>query len=217
MSPLLPRNYVDVVEAQRLGLPGRTLIRTDGNNFAPRVGVAYRPWGNRTVLRSGFGIYFDVVPRNLNQGGIPFVLDEPAYTNPTTNPDVVFPRVFPSTGTAGPSTVGLPAAVNPDLKMPYSMQYNFTLEHQQWDTGFRLSYIGTNTRQGDYSYNYNSPVPDSRPFIDKPRPFQQYPAINYFTNGAGHQYNGLTAEVERRFAQGCTCKVRGCGRATSGI
>lgn len=202
VSPLFPTNYVGIVEANTLGLPGRTLIRTDRNNFAPRFGLAYRPWGNRTVLRSGFGIYFDVVPRNLNQGAIPFVLNEPTYTNPATNPDVIFPRVFPATGSAGPSTVGIPAAVNPDLKMPYSMQYNVTLEHQQWDTGFRISYIGTNTRQGDYSYNYNSPVPDNRPFVDKPRPFPTYPEIMYFTNGAGHQYHGMTAEVERRFAQG---------------
>ena len=202
VSPLFPRNYVDVVEASSVGLPGRTLIRTDKNNFAPRIGLAYRPFGNRTVFRTGFGIFYDVVPRNLNQGGIPFVLDEPTFTNPADNPSVVFPRVFPSTGSAGPSTVGIPAAVNPDLKMPYSMQYNVTIEHQQWETGFRISYIGTNTRKGDYSYNYNAPVPDARAFVDKPRPFPSYPGISYFTNGAGHQYHGLTTEVERRFAQG---------------
>jgi hypothetical protein len=202
VSPLFPRNYVDIVEANTLGLPGRTLIRPDRNNFAPRVGLAYRPFGNRTVFRTGFGLFYDVVPRQPNQGGIPFVLNEPTFTNDATNPTVMFPSVFPSTGGSGPSTVGIPAAINPDLKLPYSMQYNVTLEHQQWDTGFRLSYIGTNTRQGDYAYNYNSPIADARPFVDKPRPFPNFPGISYFTNGAGHQYHGLTAEVERRFAQG---------------
>ena len=202
VSRLFPRNYVDVVEAKTVGLPGRTLVRTDRNNFAPRIGVAYRPFGNKTVFRSGFGIFYDVVPRQLTQGGIPFVLNEPTYTNPVGNPDVIFPRVFPSTGAAGPSTVGLPAAVNPDLKIPYSMQYSVTLEHQHWDTGFRLSYIGTNTRHGEYGYNFNSPVPDARAFVDKPRPFPNYPGITYITNGAGHQYNGLTTEVERRMARG---------------
>jgi hypothetical protein len=110
--------------------------------------------------------------------------------------------VFPSAGAAGPSSVSLPAAVNPNLQIPYSMQYSLTIEHSRWDTGFRASYIGTNTRQGDYSYNYNSPVPDSLLFIDKPRPFPQYPVINYFTNGAGHQFHSLTTEVERRMARG---------------
>jgi hypothetical protein len=32
--------------------------------------------------------------------------------------------------------------------------------------------------------------------------FPQYPGISYFTNGAGHQYHGFTAEVERNLAQG---------------
>jgi hypothetical protein len=202
VSPLFPRNYAGIVEAGDVGLPGKTLIRTDKNNIAPRVGLAYRPWGSNTVLRSGFGIFYDVVPRNLNMGGLPFVLNEPGYTNPINDPDVIFPRVFPSTGTAGPSTVGIPAAVNPDLKMPYSMQYNFTIEHQQWDTGFRLSYIGTAGRQTDYAYDINAPVPDDRPYIDKPRLFPNYPGISYFTNGASHQYHGLTAEAERRMANG---------------
>jgi hypothetical protein len=202
VSPLMPRGYVDVVEAKTLGLPGSTIIRGDKNNFAPRIGVAWRPWGNRTVIRSGFGIFFDVVPRNINQGGIPFVINEPNYTNPATNPDVIFPRVFPATGSGGVSTVGIPAAINPDLKIPYSMQYNLTVEHTRWDTGFRASYIGTNTRQGDWSYNYNSPLPDTRPYVDKARPFPQYPDISYFTNGAGHQYHSLTLEAERQMAKG---------------
>lgn len=202
VSPLFPRGYVGIVEAKELGLPGRTLLRVDRNNIAPRIGVAWRPWGPATVFRAGYGIFFDVVPRNLNQGGIPFVLTEPGYTNPLVAPDVILPRVFPATGTGGPSTVGIPAAVNPDLKFPYSMQYNFTIERQWWDTGFRLSYIGTNTRQGDWSYDYNSPVADTRPYVDKPRPFPRYPGISYFTNGAGHQYHGLTLEAERQMLRG---------------
>jgi hypothetical protein len=202
VSPLFPSGYVGIVEARELGLPGRTLIRTDRNNFAPRFGLAWRPFGPNTVFRAGYGIFFDVVPRNLNQAGIPFVLNEPAFTNPAGNPEIVLPRVFPAAGVSGPSTVGIPAAVNPDLKIPYSMQYNVTIERQLWETGFRLSYIGTNTRQGDWSYDYNSPVPDTRPYIDKPRPFPRYPGISYFTNGAGHQYHALTAEAERHLAKG---------------
>jgi hypothetical protein len=202
VSPLFPRNYVGIVEASTLGLPGRTLIRRDNNNIAPRVGLAWRPWGQNTVIRAGFGMFYDVVPRNLNQGAIPFVLNEPGFTNAAGNPTVIFPRVFPATGAAGPSTVGIPAAVNPNLKMPYSMQYNLTIEKQMWQTGFRVSYMGTNTRQGDYSYDFNSPIADTRAYVNKPRAFPNYPGISYFTNGAGHQYHALTAEAERYMAKG---------------
>jgi hypothetical protein len=82
------------------------------------------------------------------------------------------------------------------------MQYNFTVERQQWEHGFRATYLGTNTRQGVWGYNYNSPVPDSRPFIDKPRPFPNLPDVRYTTNGAGHQYNALTVEVTRHMHRG---------------
>jgi hypothetical protein len=169
------------------------------------------------VIRSGIGIYYDVVPRDLTMGGVPFVLNEEPFDNPADNPAVILPTVFPAPGAAGPSSVSLPAAVNPNLQIPYSMQYSFTVEHARWDTGFRLSYIGTNTRQGDYAYNYNSPVPDDQFFVDKARPFPQYPGITYITNGAGHQFHSFTAEVERRMARGCSSKARGCGRATSAI
>jgi hypothetical protein len=87
------------------------------------------------------------------------------------------------------------------------MQYNLTIEHQRWDTGLRISYIGTNTRQGEWGYNINQPLPDNRLFVDKPRMFPRYPAITYISNGAGHQYHSLTLEAERRFAKGLGYQV----------
>jgi Carboxypeptidase regulatory-like domain len=200
VSSLMPKGYVGIIEAREAGLPGDRLIRTDKNNFAPRIGIAYRPMGENTVLRAGFGIFYDVVPRAENAGGAPFVINEPNFTNPAANPVVMFPNIFPAS--VAVTTVGLPTAYNPDLQGSYSMQYNLTVEHQRWNTGFRLSYIGTNTRQGEWQFNINQPVPDGRRYIDKPRRYPQYPGINYLTNGAGHQYHSLAVEVERRAFKG---------------
>jgi hypothetical protein len=202
VSPLYPKNYLPIIGASAAGLPERTLIRQDRNNLAPRVGLAYRPWDERTVIRAGYGVYFDVVPFSFINGGSPFTLTEQPYTNPIDNPGVTLPRVYPAAGTAGPSSVGIPGAVRPDLQLAYSMQYNFTIERQQWDTGFRLSYLGTNTRQGVHGYNYNSPLPDNRLYVDKARPFPTLPDIRYTTNGAGHQYNAMTAEATRQMKSG---------------
>jgi len=204
VSSIFPKNYVGISEASSVGFDSKHLIHQDKNNIAPRVGLAYRPWGNNTVIRAGWGMFYNVVPLAyaLGFGDVPFVLNEPSYTNSSTNPQVVFPRVFPNTGTGGPSTVGLPVAQNPDYKTPYSMQYNFTIERQQWNTGFRVSYIGTSMRKGPWMYNYNSPVPDNRPFIEKPRPFGDFPEVWYVTNGAGHQYNGLTVQAQRQLSGG---------------
>jgi hypothetical protein len=201
VSPLLPAGYVGVVEASSLGYHPKKLIKNEYNNLAPRFGAAWRPFGPNTVLRAGYGIFYDVVPRAVSAGGSPFVVNEPNYTNPTPTPNVILPLVFPNS-VAGPTSISLPSAVRKDLRDPYSMQYNFTVEHQRWDTGFRASYIGTNTRQGEWGYNINQPIADNRLYVDKPRPFPRYPAITYISNGAGHQYHSLTLETDRRFSRG---------------
>lgn len=201
VSPLVPASYVQVISASQAGLPTKTLVFADRNNFAPRIGVAWRPFGPNTVFRAGWGMFYDLVPRNLSAGGgSPYSITEPAYTNPKDSPTVILPRVFPEAGTGGPSTISIPGATNPYLRTPYSFQYNVTIEHQRWNTGFRISYIGTGTRQGEWGYNMNQPVPDTRPFIQKinERPFPRYPNISYYTNGAGHQYHAGTIQITRR-------------------
>jgi hypothetical protein len=204
VSPIFPNSYVGIAEASTVGFDSKALAHPNLHNIAPRLGLAYRPWGNNTVIRAGWGMYYNVVPfaYSLNFGDVPFILNEPAYNNPKTNPQVIFPRVFPATGTGGPSDIGLSAAQNPDLKTAYSLQYNFTIERQQWNTGFRASYIGTAMRRGPYQYNYNAPAANLTPYVNKPRPFPDFPDIYYVTNGAGHQYNGLTLEATRHLSQG---------------
>ncbi len=200
VSPLLPRDYVPIIEASRAGRPD-TLIKTDWNNVAPRFGVAWRPWGEETVIRGGIGFYYDTAPDAPPAGGAPFVISEPAFTNFDRGP-LVLPVVFPAVGTGGPVAFDLPRGARVDLRIPMTMQYSLTLERQQWDTGFRVSYLSTGSRYGLYRWNLNQPMVDGQLYVDKPRPFPKYPAIPYADNGAGHQYHGLTFEVERRMTRG---------------
>ncbi len=200
VSPLLPTSYVGVVEASKAGFANK-LLDLDTNNWAPRVGFAYRAMQN-TVIRGGFGIYYDNnVPAPALGATAPFLINELAFTNSTTAP-IALPQVFPASGGSGPGSIGLPLASRKDLRIPFTNQYALTLEHQQWDTGFRVSYTGTNTRQGWYRRDINQPVVDERPYQQKPRPFPQYPAITQTENGAGHQYHGMSAEVQRRLKGG---------------
>ena len=202
VSPLMPTGYVNVVTASKAGYSGDTLTKPDKNNFAPRLSVAWRPFNNNnTVIRAGAGYYFDAGSQGPSAGQtVPFFISEPAYTNSQENP-LVLPQVFPSTGGA-PATVNLPIGLRRDLRVPHSLNYTLTVQHQRWDTGFRVTYAGTNTRQGVWRRNINQPVADGNFYVDKARLFPRYPDIAFGDNGAGHQYHGLTATVERRLKSG---------------
>jgi hypothetical protein len=198
VSPLMPRGYVDVVEASSAGRPATTLLKSDYDNYQPRFGFAWRPFNtNSTVIRGGAGLAHNIAPRTLTLVGVPFVISEPNFTNPVDAP-LTLPMMFPSVAGRGPTTVDIPSGTRPDLRIAKYMQYSFTVEHQRWDTGFMVSYNGTGTRQGVWRQNINQPVPDERLYINKPRPFPNYPDIGYYDNGAGHQYHGLTVQAQRK-------------------
>jgi len=38
----------------------RALVKPDRNNFAPRIGVAWKPFGTKTVVRAGYGINYNL-------------------------------------------------------------------------------------------------------------------------------------------------------------
>jgi hypothetical protein len=206
ISPLFAAVFptVPVIEAGQAGLPSRTLVRTDRNNIAPRFGIAFRPFGNaRTVVRGGYGIFYNVAPVALSVGGQPFKLDEPTFVNPAARPELVWPLAYPTAGVAA-SAVAFPSfsSRDPWMSEPYTQQWNVTLEQQIHSTGIRVSYVGTASRLLDYVRNVNAPEPNSTPYIQKPRPLPQYAAIDLRTNGASHTYNALQIEAQRHLSQG---------------
>ena len=201
VSPLMPTNYAGVIPASQAGLPSN-LINGHDKGFGPRFGVAWRPLDKDTVFRGGFGIYYDNYVEKPPATSVPFAITEPAYTNPVNNPTVILPNVFPLTGSGGLTTVAIPNAENPNIRVPYTMQASLTMEHQFGNTAISLSLISTGTRQGVYGYDINQPLPSTTPYVNAPRRFPSLPNISYFTNGAGHQWRGGSVQVKRSFRNG---------------
>jgi hypothetical protein len=111
----------------------------DHADFAPRVGLAWGIDANgknkspKTVLRLGFGIFYDrfnsdlVLQQQLQNGIIQqqFLVPNPAFFDPT---QAVLPSnpLFPP----GASSTQTVYKVNPNLRTPYTMQTGVTLERQ---------------------------------------------------------------------------------------
>jgi hypothetical protein len=183
------------------------LFQTATHNFAPRIGFAWRPFGaQRFVVRGGYGIFYEAVPRQTALYGIPFKVAEPSYSNPSDVNDpnfVQWPLAFPRLSrTAG---ISLPVTYQNGFRTPYAQNWNFTLETDAARVmKVRLSYLGTGARQMPFAFNVNQPLPGPGFYVDKPRAFPTLPAITEYRNGASHTYHALSLELQRNFSQGLT-------------
>jgi hypothetical protein len=202
LTPVYPAS-IRIVTAQEAGFPRRGLRQGDANNFDPRVGLAWRPFGHaRSVVRAGFGVYRNnlssTVFESVTQG--PFVSNE-TFTNSIVNgaPLFQFPEPFLGVGALGAQDI---SAVHRELFNPYTMQWNFTLEQEYAAMGFRASYIGTRSVNLLHRRNVNQPLPSVVPFNNNRRPFPQYRNVIMLQNGAASTYHSLQLEAERKFSRG---------------
>jgi hypothetical protein len=203
VNALFPANLAPIVVASEAGLPEK-LFFSDRNNLFPRFGLAFRPFRDaRTVIRGGYGIYTDVMDASLydNTVGGPFLSDE-TFTNSIVGgvPRFAFPRAFPE----GFGAIGVQnfTANDPSLRIPYIQQWSLTVEREFYDTGIRVSYIGTNTRHLIYAPNINQPPPGTQPFNNNLRRFPAFRDVVFRQNGGNHDYHSLHVVGERKMRNG---------------
>ncbi|HXW18026.1 MAG TPA: hypothetical protein VEJ39_06970, partial [Candidatus Acidoferrales bacterium] len=171
---------------------GTPLWHTTYGNVAPRIGVAYQirsDRGRETVLRGGFGVFYDLGDQAAGRAANVFNYPYGAY-------NFTFGGPFPLTAAQGPPTsitLTPPLSItgfDPNLKMPYTLQWNIAAE-QSLGTNqtFSLSYIGSAGRrleeQQDFE-NLNS----------------TFAALTVITNGTYSNYNALQAQYIRRLSRG---------------
>ncbi len=208
---------------QALGIPKDYMIG-DKNNWAPRVGIAWRPFqDSRTVFRAGYGVYYNFNP--AFSGSRDDILNPPwlsslsgfsssTYSSqlpgkPTAPylPDVTFDNPFP---TSLSSSTGVSAhpnvySIQRDFTNAATQQWNATLEHQFTnDWAARASYAGSQTHHIQWFFgDFNVPavqVPNVP--TQNQRPYQPWATINSTRSGGSQNFEQLQLELTKRFTKG---------------
>jgi len=127
-------DQIDNLATMRLASADTPLWKTTHNNFAPRVGVAYQlnqTSGRETVLRGGFGIYYDTgndyASRTLSS--YPFRGDR-SLSNLVfpLSPSDVAPPAIPILQASLVPPYGTLHVFDAHLKLPYTLQWSAAVE-----------------------------------------------------------------------------------------
>ena len=205
-----------VPPAGRIPAPAtpRGLLPADKNNWAPRIGLAWRPFGHsRTAVRAGFGVFYDLIELQDLRTWVrnpPFgqVTDLRSDQNGAANaPNVLrVAELFPPTGSAlaRPGAFG-PGGTAPD---PAYHQWNFSVQQEvKGNTLIEVGYIGSKGTFLAQRINYNQATLDADP--NRPTPIlsrRRYPlfgdTIRITENAANSTYHAAFVKLERRMRNG---------------
>ncbi|HTD21378.1 MAG TPA: carboxypeptidase regulatory-like domain-containing protein [Terriglobales bacterium] len=169
------------------------------NLFAPRFGFSFSPFNDdKTVIRGGFGIFYDKPEGNIifgQTGVVPF-LSSVQYNNSNLS------NITGGAGSA-PTIFGM-SAVDPNFKNAYSMQYSFGIQHElPYGVLGEVSYVGNQGRHEVRQPNINVPsltLTDANPTMqtNQLRPFVGYTDITQFRSDSNSNYNGLQFFATKR-------------------
>ena len=205
-----PKFASQIVKATDVGLPNK-LLYNNYNDWAPRLGIAWRPFGdNKTVIRSGAGIFYLLTNGNNSVSApiinVPFIVDESKQQTtvngfPTLQVQNFFPAFSSNASFATPLTFGF----NPHMKTPVMYQWNLAVQRELTNNmSLEVAYVGNKGTHLEYALPVNLPMvssTDLRTFqLRRPNPLLG--TGSYYDNRNNSNYNALEMKLEQRFAHG---------------
>ena len=219
-SPCIPGN--GQLPAHVVVDPRGKIAHNTYTNFGPRVGFAYR-LDDKTVVRSGFGVFFDnyaaITQIGQNIEGLwpdtgQLIAD--GLNNPNTSTSLT-PTVTIQNPFAGGLNSNIPAPTpftqvgfffDPKIKNAYSEQYNLGVARQLGQaTTATVTYVGSESHRLDVGGYYNTaPTPGpGNPQLRSPFP---YITPTFWDRSRGNgTYNALQVSVDRRFTSNFSYSV----------
>jgi hypothetical protein len=192
-----------VVTGQNPGNLPPSLLRGDDHNFAPRFGLAYRPWSKHSlVLRSGYGLFYDgsVYSRLYTNMASqpPFAQASTLVTTP--HQVLTLENGFPQLGA---NILTNTYALDPNFRTPYAQTWNFSMEDEiVRNVILSIGYVGTKGTKLDLLLAPNQSPPGAPITSGAQTALQNTLAFTYETSGAASIYHGLQVGVRRQFHGG---------------
>ena len=198
-----------VLDATQAGFP-KWLRYTDYHDFDPRIGIAWRPFGNdKTVFRAGWGLF--TVPSlgweaymmtGVAVTAAPFYVN--SFNTATNSALFTLPQTGYGNGGLTPAIVGsqnIFEAQDEHYKDPQSAQWNITIERQFLNTWTaRASYIGNNSYGLSVNVDKNQcHVSANGPCI---KPYPDYNLIVSMENLGFANFQDLELQVSHRMSSG---------------
>ncbi|MGO8759130.1 MAG: carboxypeptidase regulatory-like domain-containing protein [Terracidiphilus sp.] len=191
-----------ILTTSQAGIP-ESLRFTDHTDFGPRLGFAWRPWGNdKTVLRGGWGRFIETP---LGFSLVAGWAVAASYV-PTYNQDYSSDGVTPLLSLANPfnsaaaGTGGFYYAFPIHYKDPTVQQWNLTFEQNLGQsTGLRLSYSGSHGANLEAMEDLNQVPANTAGYsvAAASRPYPLWSIIQSVENAAFSNYASGTVELSR--------------------
>ncbi len=191
----------------RLSTASDPSYKTSLGAVAPRLGAAYVVHdgpGAQTVVRGGIGLFFS--PNNdLAASGFssfPFTTTQSNYAAGTPYPLPATLALAPPVATLTlPVRTTLPA-LEPNLDLPYNMQWNLTLQQALHGQTLSIAYVGSTAQRllTTQQLNGAAPYTAANPSPQAPNPNFSY--IQYTYNQPTSNFHSLQVQFIRPLSKG---------------
>ena len=187
-------------------------VRTDANNFAPRVGVAYAPdflgREHRTVVRASYGIFFDRLPLRATSNALQ--RDGSKYRTAVLTYGQAGAPVFPGVLTEFPSNLLVSVTtIDPNIRNAYSQQASVQVERELSDSmSLSVGYLHVRGEHIILSRNVNVPrftASAGVPNLGRPDP--RFANVTRFESSGDSYYDGMLVSFKRRFSRWAQARV----------